>query len=38
MVAKDEGMDNMVRRTPESATPTTFRQWREYVLRPAVLD
>lgn len=38
MVAKDEGMDNMVTRTPESATPTTFRQWCEDVLRPAVLD
>jgi len=37
MVAKNEGLDNMEPRTPESATPTTFRQWCEEVLKPAVL-
>jgi uncharacterized protein YbjT (DUF2867 family) len=36
MVAKDEGLDNMVPRTPEATTPTTFRQWCEEVLKPAV--
>ncbi len=37
MRAKDEGLDEGVRRTPESASPTTFRQWCREVLRPAVL-
>ena len=37
MVAKNQGLDNMEPRTPESATPTTFRQWCEEVLKPAVL-
>ncbi len=37
MVAKNEGMDNMEPRTPEGATPTSFRQWCEEVLKPAVL-
>ncbi len=36
--AKNEGMDNAVRRTPENSTPTSFRQWCEEVLKPAVLD
>lgn len=36
-VAKDNGLDNAVARTPQSATPTTFRQWCEEVLKPAVL-
>ena len=36
MVAKDEGLDNMVPRTPETTTPTSFRQWCEEVLKPAV--
>ena len=35
--AKDEGLDNAVRRTPETTTPTTFRQWCETELKPAVL-
>ncbi|GAA5080185.1 NAD(P)H-binding protein [Streptomyces similanensis] len=34
--AKNKGMDNAAPRTPESATPTTFRQWCAEVLRPAV--
>ncbi len=37
MVAKNEGLDNMEPRTPESTTPTSFRQWCEEVLKPAVL-
>jgi uncharacterized protein YbjT (DUF2867 family) len=37
MRAKDEGLDDGVPRTPQTATPTTFRQWCEEVLRPAVL-
>jgi uncharacterized protein YbjT (DUF2867 family) len=35
-LAKDKGLDNGVTRTPESATPTTFRQWCADVLKPAV--
>jgi len=35
--AKNEGLDNAVQRTPESSTPTSFRQWCEVVLTPAVL-
>jgi uncharacterized protein YbjT (DUF2867 family) len=35
--AKNEGLDNVVRRTPENSTPTSFRQWCEEVLKPAVL-
>lgn len=34
--AKNEGLDNAVRRTPENSTPTTFRQWCEEELKPAV--
>ena len=37
MVAKDQGLDNAEPRTPESTTPTSFRQWCEEVLKPAVL-
>jgi uncharacterized protein YbjT (DUF2867 family) len=36
--AKNEGLDNGVQRTPENTTPTSFRQWCEQVLKPAVLD
>jgi uncharacterized protein YbjT (DUF2867 family) len=36
--AKDEGLDNAEPRTPESTTPTSFRQWCEEILKPAVLD
>ena len=35
--AKDEGLDDGVPRTPQTASPTTFRQWCEEVLEPAVL-
>ena len=37
MIAKDQGLDNAEPRTPESTTPTSFRQWCEEVLKPAVL-
>jgi uncharacterized protein YbjT (DUF2867 family) len=36
--AKNEGLDNAVRRTPGNSTPTSFRQWCEDVLKPAVID
>ena len=38
MRAKDNGLDNGVARTPLNATqtPTTFREWCEYALKPAV--
>jgi uncharacterized protein YbjT (DUF2867 family) len=36
MRAKDEGLDDGVPRTAQTASPTTFRQWCETVLRPAV--
>jgi uncharacterized protein YbjT (DUF2867 family) len=35
-LAKDKGLDNGVKRTPEFSTPTTFRQWCVDVLKPAV--
>jgi uncharacterized protein YbjT (DUF2867 family) len=37
-IAKDNGLDNGVARTPRNAidTPTTFRQWCEDTLKPAV--
>ena len=38
LVAKNEGMDHMVQRTPLNSSPTSFRQWCEEVLRPAVLS
>ncbi len=38
MEAKNEGLDNAQPRTPEGTTPTTFRQWCEEVLKPAVAD
>ena len=34
--AKNEGLDNGVQRTPENSTPTSFRQWCEQSLKPAV--
>jgi uncharacterized protein YbjT (DUF2867 family) len=37
MRAKDEGLDDGVPRTLETASPTTFREWCEEVLKPAVL-
>ncbi len=36
--AKDEGIDNAVLRTAENSTPTSFRQWCEEVLKPAVAE
>ena len=35
--AKNQGIDNAVQRTPENSTPTSFRDWSEEVLKPAVL-
>jgi uncharacterized protein YbjT (DUF2867 family) len=36
--AKNQGLDNAVQRTPENSTTTSFRQWCEEVLKPAVLN
>ena len=36
MQAKNDGLDNAEARTPETTTPTTFRQWCEQELAPAV--
>jgi uncharacterized protein YbjT (DUF2867 family) len=36
-VAVDQGIYNAEPRTPQSTTPTSFRQWCEKVLKPAVL-
>jgi uncharacterized protein YbjT (DUF2867 family) len=35
--AKNEGLNNAEPRTPENTTPTSFRQWCEDTLKPAVL-
>jgi uncharacterized protein YbjT (DUF2867 family) len=37
MVAKNEGLDNAEPRTAANSTPTSFRQWCEDTLKPAVL-
>jgi uncharacterized protein YbjT (DUF2867 family) len=37
MRAKNEGLDDAEPRTPGNTTPTSFRQWCEEVLKPAVL-
>ena len=37
MMAKNEGLDNGEPRTLESSSPTSFKQWCEEVLKPAVL-
>ncbi len=38
MTAKENGLDDAIVRTPQHATdtPTTFRQWCDYALKPAV--
>ncbi len=36
MMAKNEGLDHVIPRTPEASTPTTFGQWCEAVLKPAM--
>jgi uncharacterized protein YbjT (DUF2867 family) len=36
LVAKNDGLDNAEPRTPQATTPTSFRQWCEDVLEPAV--
>ncbi len=35
-IAKGNGIDNAVKRTPESSTPTTFRDWASQILRARV--
>jgi uncharacterized protein YbjT (DUF2867 family) len=35
--AKNEGLDNAVQRTPQNSTPTSFHQWADAVLKPAVV-
>jgi uncharacterized protein YbjT (DUF2867 family) len=37
MTAKNEGLDNAEPRTAANSTPTSFRQWCEDTLKPAVL-
>lgn len=37
-LAKNEGLDNAEPRTPDNTSPTSFKQWCEQVLKPAVLD
>jgi uncharacterized protein YbjT (DUF2867 family) len=36
--AKNQGLDNAVHRTAENSTPTSFREWCQDVLRPAVFS
>ncbi|MFI6046952.1 NAD(P)H-binding protein [Nocardia sp. NPDC051321] len=36
MCAKNDGLDNDVPRTPQTTSPTTFRDWCATVLKPAV--
>lgn len=36
MRSKDQGLDDGVRRTAQTASPTSFRQWCEEVLKPMV--
>ncbi|MEX2971205.1 NAD(P)H-binding protein [Streptomyces sp. C184] len=36
MRSKDDGLDDGVQRTLETASPTTFREWCEEVLKPVV--
>jgi len=35
--AKNNGLDTAGPRTPENTTPTSFRQWCEEVLKPAIV-
>ena len=36
MEAKNQGSDNAVPRTPETSSPTSFRQWAEAELKPVI--
>ncbi|NWG22993.1 MAG: NAD(P)H-binding protein [Pseudorhodoplanes sp.] len=38
MAAKNAGLDDAEPRTPQSSTPTSFRQWCAEVLKPAVVN
>lgn len=35
-IAKENGLDNGIERTPENSTPISFRQWAQEVLKPAL--
>ena len=35
-IAKEHGLDNGLERTPENTTPSSFRQWAEEILKPAL--
>ena len=37
-IAKDQGMDNFEPGTAENTMPTSFREWCEETLKPAVLS
>jgi len=37
-IAKDDGLDTREPRTSENTTPTSFRQWCEEVLKPAIRE
>jgi hypothetical protein len=37
MARVDQGLYNAEPRTPQSTTPTSFRQWCEDVLKPALV-
>lgn len=34
-IAKEQGLDNVIGRTSENSSPTSFRQWAQEVLKPA---
>ena len=36
LIAKNKGLDNLETRTAQNTTPTSFAQWCEEVLKPAV--
>jgi hypothetical protein len=38
LTTRAAGLDNAVRRTSENSTPTSFREWCEEVLKPAVIN
>jgi uncharacterized protein YbjT (DUF2867 family) len=38
LIAKDNGLDNAEPRTAQNTPPTSFHQWCEEVLKPAVLS
>jgi len=38
LIAKNKGLDNLETRTVQNTTPTSFAQWCEEVLKPAILS